>query len=325
MQKFPIWDGPIVDAHHHFWDPVANDHPWLRPEMNIPFRYGEYNAIKRRYLPPEYREDTAGHNVVQSVYVETEWDPADPIGETRYATGIAERFGLPNAIVAQAWLDRSDVADVLSGQASFDLVRSVRHKPGGASSAKGAADCRTLMTDDTWRNGYALLQQHGLNFDLQAAWWHLDEAILLARDFPATTIILNHTGLPSDRSPEGIDGWHKAMGKLSEMPNVCVKISGIGQKGRPWTVEDNGYIISETIEMFSPDRAMFASNFPVDSLCGSFDKIYSGFKQVAARYPQSEQAKLFAETARRYYRLQPAGDEVLTVSEVETRRASGSR
>jgi predicted TIM-barrel fold metal-dependent hydrolase len=325
LEKYPLWDGPIVDAHHHFWDPVANDHPWLKPETNIPFRYGDYNAIKRRYLPPEYREDAARHNVVQTVYVETEWDPADPIGETRYATSVAERFGLPNAIVAQAWLDRADIVEVLSGQAAFDLVRSVRHKPGGASSADQAANCRTLMTDETWRKGYALLEQHGLNFDLQAAWWHLDEAILLARDFPSTTIILNHTGLPSDRSSEGIKGWHKAMSKLAEMPNVCVKISGIGQKGRPWTVEENGYIISETIEMFSAERAMFASNFPVDSLCGSFDEIYSGFKQIAARYPLSEQAKLFAETARRHYRLPPANEDTLASAEPASRRVGGLR
>ncbi len=303
MKKFPLWDGAIVDAHQHFWDPFANDHPWLKPDASIPFRYGDYSAIKKRYLPDAYLQDAAGHNVVQSIYIETEWDPSDPIGETRYATKVAQEFGLPNAIVAQAWLDRGDVAEVLSGQASFDLVRSIRHKPGGAQSADKAAGYKTLMSDETWRQGYALLERHGLNFDLQTNWWHLDEAILLARDFPATTIILNHTGLPSDRSEEGIKGWHKAMGRLADMPNVAVKISGIGLKGRPWTVQDNGYIIAETIAMFTPDRAMFASNFPVDSLCGSFDDIYSGFKQVAANYPTSEQAKLFAGTARKYYRL----------------------
>ena len=42
----------IVDAHQHFWDPVANYHPWLRDEPLIPFRYGDYRAIRRRYLPP---------------------------------------------------------------------------------------------------------------------------------------------------------------------------------------------------------------------------------------------------------------------------------
>ena len=53
-----LWNGPIVDAHHHFWDPSINDHPWLAPEANIPFRYGDYSAIKRRYFPDDYFADT---------------------------------------------------------------------------------------------------------------------------------------------------------------------------------------------------------------------------------------------------------------------------
>ena len=35
-----LWSGPIVDAHQHFWDPTANGHPWLRPDVVIAFRYG---------------------------------------------------------------------------------------------------------------------------------------------------------------------------------------------------------------------------------------------------------------------------------------------
>lgn len=302
MDELSLWDGPIVDAHQHFWDPGVNNHPWLKPDAHIPFRYGDYGAIKKRYLPDAYLRDAGSHRIVETVYVETEWDPTDPVGETRYATRLAQAFGKPNAIVAQAWLDRGDVAEVLEAQAGFGRVRSVRHKPGGAACPADARQQPTLMTDDTWRKGFALLQRHGLHFDLQTNWWHLDDAILLARDFPATTIVLNHTGLPTDRSADGIDGWHRAMARLAEMPNVRVKISGLGQLGRPWTVEDNGYIIAETIAMFGPDRAMFASNFPVDSLCGSFDEIYSGFKTIAARYPKADQAKLFVETARAVYR-----------------------
>jgi predicted TIM-barrel fold metal-dependent hydrolase len=58
-----LWSGPIVDAHQHFWDPIANDHPWLRPDVVIPFRYGDYSAIKRRYLPADYVADAIGHRV----------------------------------------------------------------------------------------------------------------------------------------------------------------------------------------------------------------------------------------------------------------------
>ncbi len=61
------WNGPIIDAHHHFWDPQLNDHPWLSPQANIAFRYGDYSAIKRRYMPEEYFADARDHNIVRTV------------------------------------------------------------------------------------------------------------------------------------------------------------------------------------------------------------------------------------------------------------------
>ena len=300
--KLPLYVGPVVDAHQHFWDPAVNDHPWLRSEASIPFRYGDYDAIKRRYLPPDYRSDARGQNVQQTVYVETEWNPADPIGETRYASALAAQYGLPSAIVAQAWLDHADAAEIISAQASFPLVRSVRHKPGGpAAPGEGG---RTLMTDEAWRRGYALLEHFGLHFDLQTPWWNLGEAVELARDFPNTTIVLNHTGLPADRTPAGLQPWREAMARLAERPNVRVKISGLGQPGLAWTVAANGPIVRDVVAMFGPGRCMFASNFPVDGLCASFATIFDGFREIVRDLPLAAQSQLFCDTARQVYRVQ---------------------
>ncbi|UQY35830.1 amidohydrolase [Pseudomonas fulva] len=300
-----LYDGPIIDAHHHFWDPLRNHHPWLSGEENIPFRYGDYSAIKRPYYPDDYLADAGEHRVVATVYVETEWDPRDPIGETRFIHEVAARYGAPNAVVAQAWLDAPDAAALLAAQARFERVRSVRHKPGGPASPDEVGRSRTLMSDDAWRCGYAELARHGLHFDLQTPWWNLPEAIALARDFPGTQLILNHAGLPSDRSEQGLAGWHAAMAKLAECANVAVKVSGIGLPGRRWCVEDNAWIVGETIAMFGAERVMFASNFPVDSLCGSFDDIYGGFKRIVADLPRHQQQLLFHDNARRLYRTVP--------------------
>jgi predicted TIM-barrel fold metal-dependent hydrolase len=295
------YTGEIVDAHQHFWTPGAGRHPWLRPGVRIPFRYDDYSAIKRDYLPADYARDTQGWNIVGSVYIETEWDAADPLGETSWAEDLANRDGRPSAIVAQAWLDRADAPEILAAQAAFPRVCGIRHKPGNTLAPEPNA--RSLMSTDAWRRGYALLSPNRLHFELQTAWWHLHEACELARDFSETLIVLNHTGLPSDRSEVGLQGWHRAMSRLAEAPNVTVKISGLGQTGQEWTVPSNGWIIRETIAMFGPARTMFASNFPVDSLCASFDTIFAAFSECAAHLPQAEQALVFADTARRIYRL----------------------
>ena len=211
---------PLVDAHQHFWDPRVNYHPWLCDEPPIPFRYGDYRAIRRPYLPDEYFADAQAHGVVGTVYVETEWDPRDPVGEMRYVEQLRRDTGFPTVAVAQARLDRDDAARVLGQQAAFPFVRGIRHKPrANRSPAEGAPGA---MTDAGWRAGFALLAPLRLRFDLQTPWWHLAEAARLAHDFPTTQIILNHTGLPADRSAEGIAAWRRSMAILAQCPNVAV-------------------------------------------------------------------------------------------------------
>jgi predicted TIM-barrel fold metal-dependent hydrolase len=159
------------------------------------------------------------------------------------------------------------------------------------------------MDDPRWRAGYALMERYGLSYDLQTPWWHLDAAADLARDFPRTALIINHTGLPADRSADGITGWRNALAKVALQPNVFIKISGLGRRGEPWTVEANGPVIRETIAIFGADRCMFASNYPVDRLAGPFDTIYRGFFAAVADRRVAEQLQLFHGNAQRVYRL----------------------
>jgi len=297
-------DLPIVDAHQHFWDVRRNYHPWLHDEPPIPFRYGEYRALRRNYLPEDYFADSAGHRVVKTVHVEAEWDPADPVGETRWLQEIAARHGVPSGIVVQARLDRDDVAEVLAAHAAFPRVRSVRHKPRAAPSpAQVVPGAPGSMGDPAWRMGYALLAHYGLSFDLQTPYWHLHEAAELARAFSDTQIILNHTGLPADRSDAGLAAWRQAMRQLAREANVAVKISGLGQPGQPWTLEATRPIVLDTIAIFGVERCMFASNFPVDKLIADFDTIFSGFKAIVRGFPRADAEKLFHDNAVRFYRL----------------------
>ena len=292
----------IVDAHHHVWNPELHYYPWLCDEPPIAFRYGDYRSIRRRYLPPDYRADAAPFHIEKSVYVEAEWNPADPVGEMRYIATLRREFGLPTVAVAQAWLDADNIGAVLEAQAAFSFVRSVRHKPRtNRSPADGAPGG---MTDTRWRNGYALLARNGLFLDLQTPWWHLPEAARLAVDFPDTRIVLNHTGLPADRSPDGIAGWKRAMAAFAACPNAAVKISGLGVPGQPWTAAANRDIVRTVIDLFGAQRCMFASNFPVDSLCASFATIFGGFREIVGDLSDAERRGLFRDNALRIYSME---------------------
>ena len=137
-------------------------------------------------------------------------------------------------MVAQAWLDRADAEAVLEAHGTSPIVRGIRHKPRAAATpdlaVRGAPGS---MDDPAFRRGFALLQPNGLSYDLQTPWWHLGAARELADAFGDTQIILNHTGLPSDRSDDGLRDWRKAMTTVAGAPNVALKISGLGQAGPP--------------------------------------------------------------------------------------------
>ena len=146
-----------------------------------------------------------------------------------------------------------------------------------------------------------MLKKYKLHFDLQTPWWHLDDATKLAKDFPDTIIILNHTGLPADRSKEGLGNWKANLESFAEQPNTAIKISGICVPGKQWTVKLNKSIILDTINIFGYQRCMFASNFPVDGVLASFDDIYYGFKEIISEMSDDKIKCLFHDNAIKYY------------------------
>jgi predicted TIM-barrel fold metal-dependent hydrolase len=295
---------PVVDAHQHFWDLDKNYYPWLCDPVPIPFRYGDYSALRRSYLPADYRRDSASFRVVKTVHMEAEWDRRNPVAETRWIETISREFGLPSACIGHAEPDRADIEEVLAAHAKSPLIRGIRHKPQAARDPREARrGAPGSMDDPSWRKGYALLERFGMSYDLQTPWWHLDAAADLAAGFPRTQIIINHTGLPADRSPEGLASWRRALETIAGQPNAAIKISGLGRAGQPWTVAANGPVIRDAISIFGVDRCMFASNFPVDRLAGAFETIYSGFFASVAERPTADQIKLFHDNAVRFYRL----------------------
>ena len=62
----------------------------------------------------------------------------------------------------------------------------------------------------------------------------------------------------------------------------------------------------DAIAIFGAERCMFARNYPVDSLVGSFDTIYAGFMATVADMPLALRRRLFHDNATRIYRIPDA-------------------
>ena len=59
----------------------------------------------------------------------------------------------------------------------------------------------------------------------------------------------------------------------------------------------------EALELFGPNRCMFASNFPVAGLRITFDELYRAYKKMVADFSLDEKQLLFRDSAARVYRL----------------------
>jgi predicted TIM-barrel fold metal-dependent hydrolase len=303
-QSAAIADLQLVDPHHHLWDLERFSYPWLMSQPHYDGIAGDITTIAHSYLLDDYKADQGRWKVSRSVHVEAAYDPADPLGETRWLQATADTQGMPDGIVAAATLEDPDVERVLAGHRVYANVRGIRQNlnwhPNPAKTVLKRPD---MMTDPAWLSGFGLLKKYDLSFDLQLYPSQMQDAARLAARYPDISIILNHAGMPLDRDEASLALWHGGMKALAAQPNVSAKISGLGMMDWHWSTESIRPFVLDTIEYFGVERSMFASNFPVDRLYSSFDALYDAFAEIVRDLTENERRALFGDTAARVYRL----------------------
>ena len=296
--------GPIIDPHMHLWDLDRHYYAWLQdvPLPNNPA--GDLSSIAyRSYQLDDYLADTTGWNVVQTVHVECGLPPKDQLSETDWLQAIAGAQGVIGGIVAGANLDDPGVEALLEAQAARPNVRGVRQIVNWHADPAKTYGPRDLLLDPQWRAGYALLAKYGLSFDLQLYPSQMAMAAELAAAHPDVPVIVNHAGMPTDRDDAGLKAWRDGLVLLAQRPNVSCKISGLAMIDRAWTTDSLRPFVLQVIETFGPNRCMFASNFPVEKVHGSFGGFYEAYDAITAGFGEAERALLFGGTASRIYRL----------------------
>jgi predicted TIM-barrel fold metal-dependent hydrolase len=51
------------------------------------------------------------------------------------------------------------------------------------------------------------------------------------------------------------------------------------------------------------DRCVFASNFPVDRVNGTFDQMVTALNEALKGYSEEDKKKVFSENGKKFYRL----------------------
>lgn len=295
----------IVDSHHHLWDLSRLSYPWLDEEYDASrFILGEYYGLCRNFLPQNFREAWSGMPVLASVHIEAECQRSQALAETQWVHEQAAHSGLPSALAAHVDLLAADADERLAAQAAFPLTRSIRCKPVTSRRPQDSvADQPGSLRDRRWPAALARLMQHGLAWDLRVPFWHLAEAAAVLRDFPNLPVVVQHTGLPWDRSAAGLAAWRRGMEALAALPNLNVRLSELGLRDRPWRLEDNLPVIRDAVAIFGWQRCMFGSNFPVAGLRITYPSLVRAMSEALAHLGGEARQAIWCDNAIKFYRI----------------------
>ena len=280
----------IVDAHVHLWDPARADwYPYLSGAMKLDM--GDTRGMARVFDVATHRAESAGWNVTQLVNVAAATG-RHSVDETLEMDRRAERDGQPAALIggippADSVAETIELIDAQLGASRLRGLRLMR-SPGPVPPA------------DVLR----ALAERGLVFELMA---HPDQLAGAASAFDGIddlVVVVEHTGWPRSDTPEERALWEAGMAALAAVgENVVCKLSGLAMPLKSMAVDAFAPWLEPAIELFGVDRCLFASNFPVDGLHGTWDELYSTFAAVTAGLDDVSRDTLFAATAERIYRL----------------------
>jgi predicted TIM-barrel fold metal-dependent hydrolase len=280
----------VVDAHVHIWDPARTDwYPYLsHPPAGGP---GDASRMFRPFDVDTYRAESARWHVEKFVNVAAATGRAS-IEETIELDGRAQAGAGPDAIIGG--LPPTDTATeaigLLDRQMTASRFRGVR--PMGANMGP-VPEAEVLHA----------LQERNLLFELMAHPDQLELAATQLAGFDDLTVVVEHTGWPRSDSQEERALWQAGIDALAGLgDNVMCKLSGLAMPLQSMAADAFAPWLDHAIEAFGVDRCMFASNFPVDSMYGTFDELYTTFSAVTAGLDGESRAKLFAGNAERVYR-----------------------
>jgi predicted TIM-barrel fold metal-dependent hydrolase len=283
----------IVDAHVHLWDPARIDwYPYLsgRHELNM----GDVSGMSRRFDVPTYRTESAGWNVEKLVNVAAATG-GHSIEETLHLDRQAEEDGQdghPDAIVGgiPPAETTAEAVAMIDRQMAAPRFRGVR--PMGPSAPP-------LPSDDI----LGILQERGLLFELMAHPDQLQDAAARLARFDDLVVVVEHAGWPRSSDDDERALWKAGMDALAATSDhVACKLSGLTMPLGSMAVDALAPWLEQTIDIFGVDRCMFGSNFPVDSMHGTFDELFTTFATVTAGLDDDDRDKLFAANAERVYR-----------------------
>ena len=286
---------PLVDTHQHLADLVRFGKDWTSPPLP-----GNYD-IKA------YLEATRNINIVKSIYMEAGVPVARRQEEALYAIEICKDKTNPTrGAVISADLKSPKFETYISQFKDSPYIKGIRHGFGSIEDMKNPQIIKNIK----------LLGKlnMSLDFEISPAW--LPSIAKLIKTCPGTRFLVNHCGnadpraffhpsLISAKPKHDANEWIAAMKTVAENKNVVCKISEIisTSTGYPKTAKTLAPGINHCLDIFGPDRVMFASDWPWCLKSNKLEEWVNILKEIVKNRPYIEQKKMFHDNAIKFYSI----------------------
>jgi L-fuconolactonase len=278
-----------LDAHLHVWDLDLHEYSWLGPQ---------HGGLYASFRPEQAADALAACGIGAAILVQAE----DSTAETRYMLDVADRHPWVAGVVG--WLPLADPA-----AAAASLAELRRHPRFCGVRHLVHADPRADFLDTApVRESLRQLAAAGLPLDVPDAFpRHLTQTGRLAEDLPDLVVVVDHLAKPPLGRPE-MGEWRAQLERVARCPNTVAKVSGLRVPGAPYAVEAVRPAWEAALELFGPERLMFASDWPVtvpEDRHGpaGYRPTYEVLAALVGELSADEQREVMGATARRVYRV----------------------
>lgn len=288
---------PVIDTHLHVWDQTR-------------LKYSAFEGhplFGHPYHVEDYRRDCGALDVEAMVFLECYadfWDGGGQyIEEIRFVEDERRRDPRIKAIIPMAPLEWGAAVEPMLEEmrAEHPLVHGIRR------IMEFDKDPRALTLSPGFIAGVNLLERFDWSFDINPNYTQMD----IIRAFvpkigSGVRMILDHCGKPGI-AQGALAQFRADLRDLARYPNLWVKLSDLPPYAGPgWTREQIFPYIAATIDIFGPERVIYAGDYPILLQSTTMTEWVDMLDEAFARLGLSEDETrlIYRDNAISFYRLE---------------------
>lgn len=279
----------LIDTHIHVWNLQHSSYNWLKQANPM---------LRRDYAIDELSPRLAEAGVTEGILVQAE----NSIADTEWMLQVAHNTPWIKGVVG--WLPLTDTAateklleSTYAHQTYFKGVRHLIHDE---------ADAKWLLQDSVIAS-LRLLAAYDIPYDVVGVLpQHIETVIAVAEKVPALRMVFDHMNQPPIATREWFGRWGLLMKQAATLPQLHIKISGLGTAAQNagWEAQDIIPYVSFIIEYFGEDRCFMGGDWPVSLQAGSYVCTWQKYRQVLQLVAgATAKEKIAYGNAQRFYKL----------------------